>query len=80
MDCLVLSTDSEKLELRLCRRGCDASANVDALPNKLFRMGDEFCIDMLFAMDCTTPFEGFMIRGCSVMITGDGDWMECKLD
>lgn len=64
IDCLVLSTDSEKVELRLCRRGGEGSAKVDALPNCLFLIGDRLWVAVLFAIDFGTPFDALIVRSC----------------
>lgn len=62
MECLVLSIESERLELRRSLNGCETSAN-EARPGSLCREGDILGIDVVFAAGTPPPFVGeFMVR------------------
>ena len=67
MDCRVLSTESEKLELRRCLRGFEISAMVDARPNKRLRIGESLCRAVLFAMSAGVSLEGLIVRSRSMV-------------
>lgn len=57
----MLSTDSEKVELRRCRRGWEFSVYVEARPEALFLMGDRLCLAVLLAMALMPPFNGLIV-------------------
>jgi len=61
IDCLVLSIESEKLELRRCVNKCETSANAEARPSGLWPGGDISGLDVLFAAGVPPPFVGGLI-------------------
>ena len=67
MDCRVLSTESEKLELRRCLKGFEISAMVDARPNNRLRIGESLCRAVLFAMGAGVSLEGLIVRSRSMV-------------
>lgn len=67
MDCRVLSTESEKLELERCLRVFDISAMVDARPNSRFRTGESLCRAVVFAMCVGVSLEGVIVRSRSMV-------------
>ena len=62
MDCRVLSTESEKLELRRCLRGFERSAMVEARPNSRLRIGESLCRAVVFALGVAISPEGLIVR------------------
>ena len=76
MDCRVLSTESEKLELRRCLRGFEMSAMVDARPNNRLRIGEPLCRAVVFAMSAGVSLGGLIVRSRSMVrclcFTGGG--------
>ena len=67
MDCRVLSTESEKLELRRGLRGLDMSAMVEARPKRRLRIGESLCPAVLFAMVGVSLKEGLIVRSRSMV-------------
>ena len=67
MDWRVLSTESEKLELRRCLRGFEISAMVDARPNSRLRIGESLCRAVLFAMSAGASLGGLIVRSRSMV-------------
>ena len=67
MDCRVLSTESEKLELRRCLKGFEISAMVDARPNNRLRIGESLWRAVLFAMGAGVSLEGLIVRSRSMV-------------
>lgn len=67
MDCLVLSMESEKLELRRCLRGLDMSAMVEARPNRRLRIGESLCRAVLLAVEVGVSFKGLIVRSRSMV-------------
>jgi len=64
----VLSTESEKVELRRCLSGLELSAEFDARPNGLFRFGERLCVAVLFAIDFGPPFGGLNVRFAAIVL------------
>lgn len=67
MDCRVLSTDSEKLELRRCCRGLDMSAIAEARPKRRLRIGESLCRPLLFAVGVGVSLEGLIVWSRSMV-------------
>ena len=67
MDCLVLSTESEKLELRRCVSGFDMSAMVEARPKSRLRIGESLCRAVPLALIVGVSPEGLMVRSGSLV-------------
>lgn len=67
MDCRVLSTESEKLELERCLREFDISAMVEARPDSRLRTGKSLCRAVLFAMNVGVSMEGVIVRSRSMV-------------
>lgn len=72
-DCLVLSIESDKLELRRSLRECETSANTEGRPKCLWRGGDRLCLPVLFPAGIAAPMPGGLRwRSGVVMVYGEG--------
>ena len=69
MDCRMLSTESEKFELRRCLRGFVISTMVEARPDRRVGMGEWLCRAVLLDMG-EEWLEGLKFRSGSILWSG----------